>query len=187
MSIRIEKLSFIAGKKPFFDSLEFSPGTITILLGPNNSGKSQALRDIEALCLDKSDYKAVIHNIEMSGLPQNRRDTERLLDWSMTYPQPNGDRVIFRESYDDRTKYETLSQTNFEKIHEDENLKRKYVVPHYLVLLKGRTRFNLIDPEKNSQNNIQGSPLRFLWKENLNRLNKIIKESFNKYIIRAIA
>ena len=44
--IRMEGLSVRIGRKPILEdiSLDFEPGTVTVLLGPNGSGKTTLLR-----------------------------------------------------------------------------------------------------------------------------------------------
>lgn len=185
MSIYLEKVSFVAGHKPDAEPLELLPGTVTILVGPNNSGKSQTLRDIEALCLGNEKHKTkIIRSIKMDGLPKNIEDTRRLLDYSMAYPQNQKQTYfIFNDDPTDRTKHSELSFSEFDEIHTCERRIKRHIIPHYLIRLDGRTRFKLIDPEKDSESNIIGSYLRFLDGENLNTLNNITNKIFGKHII----
>ena len=176
--ISLKSLSFATG-----ENLELSPGTVTILVGPNNSGKSQALRDIESLCLGKKNYRPqVIKYLEMSGLPTSEKETKALLDPSIAYPQGSG-YLFFNEKYNDRTEYYTLNDQEFKKIHTNIESIKKHIIPGYFIRLDGRTRFKLIDPEAESKNNIIGSHLRFLRGDKLETLNKVIKEIFTLYVI----
>lgn len=68
-------------------------------------------------------------------------------------------------------------------IHECPNRIRDTIVPLYLIRLDGRTRFDLVTPETDSEKLIIGSHLRLLWKEKLEHLNKITKKTFDKYVI----
>lgn len=76
MTINISCLEFVTGEK-----IELSPGSVVILVGPNNSGKSQALRDIESLCIGKKNYKnPIIKSVKITGLPKSQEDVKRFLE-----------------------------------------------------------------------------------------------------------
>ena len=182
MSIRIKKLSFVAGKKTGSNSLELSPGSITILVGPNNSGKSQALRDIEARCVNKKSHKSlVISEVEIQGCLNNFSDIKALFK-PFNEINPDGEYVLRQEKYIDRPEYKRLPKNLIKKIHADESLIREHIIPLYLIKLDGRSRFRLVDPEKETQYKIIGSHLGLL-KESLSSLNKIVKDVFGKYIV----
>jgi ABC-type hemin transport system ATPase subunit len=50
----IKKLTLKFGKNGKGEKLEIEPGSVTIFVGPNNSGKSLALREVEAYCQNGS-------------------------------------------------------------------------------------------------------------------------------------
>lgn len=61
-SASISKLVFSGGS-----SFDFEPNEKIILVGPNNSGKSQSLREIMAICQDgKNGHETVISDLEIS-------------------------------------------------------------------------------------------------------------------------
>jgi ABC-type transporter Mla maintaining outer membrane lipid asymmetry ATPase subunit MlaF len=51
----LEEVTFRAGPTPSSSPLKVKPAAITVVVGPNNSGKSVALREIESLLTDRSD------------------------------------------------------------------------------------------------------------------------------------
>lgn len=80
MPFSIRKISFYAGKDSILNLLEIEPSSITILVGPNNSGKSQALRDIEASCINKVNHQfKVVKEVELHGYPKSFDDTKGLI------------------------------------------------------------------------------------------------------------
>jgi AAA15 family ATPase/GTPase len=48
MQRMIEELTLKFGSSPSEPPLQFSPGPVTVFVGPNNSGKSLLLREVEA-------------------------------------------------------------------------------------------------------------------------------------------
>ena len=46
----INKIQLQFGPKGRTEKFEIDPGSVTIFVGPNNSGKSMVLREIEAYC-----------------------------------------------------------------------------------------------------------------------------------------
>lgn len=50
----VDRITFRAGPTPNSAPLAISPGTVTVIVGPNNSGKSVALQEIHRLLADRS-------------------------------------------------------------------------------------------------------------------------------------
>lgn len=85
MSLTIKELSFINDESSNQDPLTLKPGSVTLFVGANNSGKSQALRDIEALCLGTEKYKSLIvkQPIKINRQPKSIQETKKLLGLSL--------------------------------------------------------------------------------------------------------
>ncbi len=68
------------------DGKEFDPGNLTVIVGPNNSGKSRALKDILAITTRRPTDKKVVVVDATFALPENLNelrtayDVERVLD-----------------------------------------------------------------------------------------------------------
>ena len=77
-ALTISKLTFDAGPTPGGAGLELPPSTVTVLVGPNNSGKSLALREIELWCNGGSKRGKVIADIEIT-FPNDTDEAMRLL------------------------------------------------------------------------------------------------------------
>ena len=52
--LKIQKIKFRAGSVPGAPGLEIEPPIVTVLVGPNNAGKSQTLRELEEWCQGKN-------------------------------------------------------------------------------------------------------------------------------------
>lgn len=63
---KIEKLTFN-------DGTEITPGNLTIIVGPNNCGKSRILKDIKSLTSDQTANSIVVSDLEYS-LPSSVDD-----------------------------------------------------------------------------------------------------------------
>jgi predicted ATPase len=50
----------------FSDGSTIQPGALTVIVGPNNSGKSRALRDIQNLCTEGKKSRVVVTNVRHS-------------------------------------------------------------------------------------------------------------------------
>jgi len=60
--LRIESLEFYAGSQGSEKPLQISVGNITVLVGPNNSGKSLVLEEIEArVKRSNTDYEKFVN------------------------------------------------------------------------------------------------------------------------------
>lgn len=55
----LEKLILKIGQSPGSDPLQITPGSMTVLVGPNNSGKSLTLREIREFVLHSKDRQAI--------------------------------------------------------------------------------------------------------------------------------
>src|SRR4051794_35761282 len=64
-TLRFSRLRFFAGPSPAEPPLEIKPSTVVVLIGPNNSGKSLALREIETWCTSGDRERKVIDSISV--------------------------------------------------------------------------------------------------------------------------
>ena len=184
MSIRIEKLSFRAANKTGADPLEFNPGTVTILVGPNNSGKSQALRDIEALCTGTIGEATVIKNVELT-YPETVEEKKKLLKPFEIETAPINHKVFRKPSLikEKQQIQRQLHETQVENSLQNLEFFKNNVVPFYLERLYGRARFSLV--EERSINDLKELSVidylsaLFTKDEIRKKIRKITKEAFN--------
>lgn len=55
------------------DGSKFEPGKLTVIVGPNNVGKSRALKDIAALVTNAQTSTVVVKDVEWT-MPQNLQE-----------------------------------------------------------------------------------------------------------------
>ncbi len=80
-SMRLRTLRFFAGASPSDGPLMVSPGTVLLIVGPNNSGKSLSLREIERWCRNDDNPRSVIDEIEVE-LPTTSESANALQRFS---------------------------------------------------------------------------------------------------------
>src|SRR5690348_10463745 len=76
-SLRLTKIKFYAGRTASATALDISPSTVVVLVGPNNSGKSLALRELENLCWGQNTVRKVVEEIDVE-FPASE---EEAVDW----------------------------------------------------------------------------------------------------------
>ena len=68
-NIKIKSLEFVAGDKKESEGLKKDLKNITVLVGPNNAGKSLTLKEIEAFLDNKNEDKKLVKKIELDNMP----------------------------------------------------------------------------------------------------------------------
>jgi ABC-type hemin transport system ATPase subunit len=66
--IRLTRLCLRAGAKPDGPPLEVDVGNVVLLVGPNNSGKSLALREIRNWCSGQPSAPQRVHDSKVASL-----------------------------------------------------------------------------------------------------------------------
>src|SRR6266487_3097233 len=96
-SLRISELRFAAGPSRDKPPLRVRPNHVTILVGPNNSGKSQTLREINSWN-DTSELK-VLSDISMNVPSEDSDIDELFLQFKSIYPGTNSTDERMHVSY----------------------------------------------------------------------------------------
>lgn len=86
--IKLTKLSVIAGQSPGHGGVEITDPEVVLLVGPNNSGKSLALREIENWCIGQNETRKVIDQLDVS-LPATADAAIELFQPFKTEPPEN--------------------------------------------------------------------------------------------------
>jgi ABC-type lipoprotein export system ATPase subunit len=150
-------------------SLEVEPGTAVILVGPNNSGKSLALREIENWCFGQDTTRKVIDSIQVD-FPVDAETAEKLLRELETTPPANQGTIpghfwigqhTFRQ--DAPVRQFQISTDSLATVIQSPNNPslRAWLSASYTVRLDGRTRFTLADSKPTGD--LQQHPQNHLW------------------------
>jgi ABC-type polar amino acid transport system ATPase subunit len=167
--VKLDKIEFCAGPKPNGSSLEVNVPTVTILVGPNNSGKSLALREIENWCWNVNEEKKVIKKIQMP-FPSTEEEALSLVKAHKTDPPENQTQALnhiwvglptFRQS--NQVLHEQINLDAIKGIANNRNevWLRNGLARLYTIRLDGRTRFTLSDPKPTGD--LQAHPRNHLW------------------------
>jgi ABC-type lipoprotein export system ATPase subunit len=193
-TLQLRKIKFRAGPSPESAGLEIDPGTVLILVGPNNSGKSLALREIENWCFGQETSRKVIEALEVD-FPEDAEDAERLVRQFETHPPPNQGAVpgqfwIGQHTFraDQPVRQVQISEVQLRRAvsEKDIHLLRGYLTASYTVRLDGRTRFSLADPKPTGD--LQQHPQNHLWalfKDDAarQRVRQLTEEAFGLHFV----
>ena len=167
--LKIQRLKFRAGGSSMAVPLEVDTPNVTVLVGPNNAGKSATLREIESWCQGQRTESLLIDEIELV-LPDTFDDLMAMLDEHLTDP-PEGEiadpdrfwiaRPAIREG-EDRI-HERWHRRELEDAHREMNEQhlRSMFVRLFTLRLDGRTRFDLVDPKPSGP--LEQHPENHLW------------------------
>ncbi len=153
-TLKIKKLTFTAGLRAGSPPLEIKPDATVLFVGPNNSGKSLALREIENWCFNQNTPTKVISQVEID-FPTGVRAAERLVRAMKVSPPPENveDATsvwMGQHSFSERgVRRFQVSLTQLRDVvrNRDLNQLREWLTASYTIRLDGRTRFSLSDPK----------------------------------------
>jgi len=159
-SLRITEIVFRAGASPSAHPLRLAVGNVTILVGPNNAGKSSALREIEYACTripvpsptpPKTTSPQVVTWVTLD-LPQTPADA---LEWMRPFKHPveqppyAPDNEQFSVAYplsNGGTNQAQVSTAYFQQSigpSGNHEMVRSAIMPPRAIRLDGRTRFSI--------------------------------------------
>ena len=169
--MKLSALKFKAGREAGAHGLELEPTTVLILVGPNNSGKSLALREIESWCVGEDRDRLVVEDVAAS-LPEDEALAVELLKRFKTTP-PSGQQTspghlwIGQHTFrDGEVVHQQVKMDDFNVWVSQRNARnlrrlRQVLLRLYTVRLDGRTRFTLSDPKPTGD--LQQQPQNHLW------------------------
>lgn len=188
----MERVEFQAGPDPDSQGTSVGLEPVTILVGPNNSGKSLALREIEDWCNGVDQEERVIDSIS-AEFPSSEEEAEELMEPFLRTEDRGG------QKNQTRLKSPSIGKStpgfdknvNMEGVlnaaeNGQERLLRQYILSLYTVRLDGRTRFSLTD--ETSLGDLQGIPqnhLHALFVDDKSRqeARRIIHDAFGLYFV----
>lgn len=173
-TLNITKLHFKSGSTATSSPLILDANNITVIVGPNNSGKSLALREIEGWCIGNNNPTKVISNVDLD-LPTISPDLMALVQPFMV-PPPNGAQPMIDHVYVHKMLFNAsvgMPGSGSRAIHlptvlssiteePTQQYARQNLSNLYTIRLDGRTRFSLA--ESKPSGDLQESPQNHLWK-----------------------
>lgn len=187
----IKKITLKFGASKSSGVLEFEPGPITIFVGPNNSGKSLVLRELDNFCkgipntnnfkiIDSLDFDIQEEEIlnTIGSLEQPLNQNENLRDNEKKYGKMNIAKGLIShvQSIQNVISWKSNNMQHF----------CTYYINLFSARLGGRERFELISDQKNgSLSEHPKSNLMRLFQDDAKRiaLRKLIYEAFKKYFV----
>lgn len=122
--------------------------TVTILVGPNNSGKSVALREIEAWAAGEDRDRAVIDELNVDW-PESSEAAAKLLKPFETSPNEGEvgppDSILISTFRPDGSQPQNWVERQALHPGADSTYRRRNLLYHFTARLDGRTRFTLMD------------------------------------------
>jgi hypothetical protein len=152
-TLRLTSLLFQAGSQPGSPSLEIVPSTVVVLIGPNNAGKSLALREIEMWCIGENRDRRVVDSVSVD-FPAGYEEALALIRPFIEVA--SGEQLIVDGQFtlmsptfqaDPPVRKDRISAEYIQRAldNKDVGLLRRYLTQWNTVRLDGRTRFELTD------------------------------------------
>ncbi len=148
MSLRtsqlVTRLKFAAGSAPGASPLVITPSPICVLVGPNNSGKSLALRNFaRALEQPYHDPGLVLPHVEIRK-PSSREEFEDFIRSAASRRSEDPDNTVFPSSPTSGTPLRYGTTALFQSWH-DQKWWHTFIGNAYMVNLDGRSRLTLVN------------------------------------------
>ncbi len=193
-SLRLTKIRFRSGPTLSGPKLDLTPSTVVVLVGPNNSGKSLCLREVENWCFANDAPRSVVDSVEVD-FPKDLGTAIKLLREFETPPPSNQARrpgafFIALHSFrpGETVRHQEVDGSNLSRIIGEQQLAplRAYLTAPYTVRLDGRTRFSLVDPKPSGD--LQLPPQNHLWalfKDDTarERVRQLTEEAFRLHFV----
>jgi hypothetical protein len=191
----LSRITFRVGSSPAKSPLSFPLSPVTVFVGPNNSGKSRALIEIEAwVTKTHSPDGRIVSGIEF--VPWERTDFEQQLQRIIASPNQNEtinpDHVLLSKlrPQDNSAARFQLPREPLVNEAANPNAKYRHYYSAYLSLftlrLDGRSRLSLTD-DKPTGDLLGEAPnqLAKLFKDDASRaeVRRIVHEAFGKYLV----
>lgn len=193
--LKVAKLTFRAGPAPGQPPLSIDCPNVTVLVGPNNAGKSRTLREIHAKCVNKQIDKYQLLESVVLSLPDREGITAMMKNFEIATPE--GYVSVDGYTYFQKPSIKLNEAPLIAHIHTakwlkgsiDDNYDRSVnndTVQFFTVLLDGRTRFDLTEPKETGP--LEEKPKNHLWALFVNKtarmkVRKFSQEAFAKFFV----
>jgi len=178
------------GRGPGVPAESIATTPVTVFVGPNNSGKSKVLTEIEQFCrTGQKDATAVIlDELAFSGLPDFKAN--EAIEHLKQPPNPgealNVDHIFIGSRFGRRQVHlENLIQV-VRNPRTDLHAFCQYFLTHSTLILDGRSRINLVNQQ--TAGDLQQSPqssFQVLFRDDIKRheVRRIVSEAFGSYFV----
>lgn len=176
------------GRAPSLPVESITTTPVTVFVGPNNSGKSKVLSEIEQYCRHgaKNASAVILDDLEFSGLPES--EAHQAIERIKQAPNPgetlNVDHVFVGSRYGRmQVHHNSLTQI----VHSpgsNPGAFCQWFLTHNTLILDGRNRINLVNQQ--SGGDLQNSPqssFQVLFRDDAKRheVRRIVSEAFGSY------
>lgn len=170
------------------DTIAATP--VTVFVGPNNSGKSRILQEIERYCRtgQKQANSLLLAELEFGGVPaaQAAKSIERLRQRPNPGEAQHVDHIFVGSRYG-RQQVPLANLTQFiQSPTANIGAFCQWFLTHYTLMLDGRSRINLVNQQ--GAGDLQGSPqssFQVLFRDDAKRheVRRIVYEAFGRYFV----
>lgn len=184
--MRIEQIRFSAGATKTSDSLVINPGRITLFIGPNNGGKSQALRDIAQKFTGH--FSGVVA-AEIGLAPFDDAELESKIQWLSRPKLPTEDPNPEKIAVGRRGNYNLIDKNALKKFATqgtNHQIYAQWFLQHLIINLGGENRLQLTSPTtavpfRNPANStisllLRNDPVR-------SKLSDIVFDAFGQHLV----
>jgi energy-coupling factor transporter ATP-binding protein EcfA2 len=195
-SLALTSVTFRAGATAGADPLRLEPGVVTLLVGPNSSGKSRALAELYAWAQGSSAQGLVVRDAT-AEIPDNTEDVLKVLDdYVQEDPRPSVVRIAApavpgvgggQEEFPLQQLAEALAQPDDDGLPEHlRGARRRWTLRWFSALWSGRERFSLAQDQ--ALGHLQRPPenhLQVLFRDDelRKRVRTMIYEAFDMYFV----
>ncbi len=149
--LSLEKISFVAGPTPGESGLDVDGSQVVILVGPNNSGKSTALRELEIWSSGNETGMKVIQGADVSW-PSAEEGFEMIRQFEADPPSPIPPGRLYISVDRPGAERPVEFQVDVDEIRQlmdrgDFGPVRHFYLQPFTLRLDGRGRFGLADPQ----------------------------------------
>ncbi|WP_127519999.1 AAA family ATPase [Mesorhizobium sp. Z1-4] len=192
--LKIQRIVFRAGSAPGQAPLDIATPNVTVLVGPNNSGKSLTLRELEQWCQGFNPQFSVIDQVEVA-LPDTHDELRSMLSVHEAEPPPNqlaqaGHFWVARPvvRHGEQALHQQVGEADLSQWFQNMNLEplRQVFVRLFTLRLDGRTRFDLV--EQKGAGPLEGNAQNHLWAlfvddEGREKVRQFTEEAFGKHFV----
>ncbi len=165
---KIKRLVFFAGSSATIPELDVAIQTIAILVGPNNSGKSLALRELEEWCFGVNGNRKVIKDVKLRPFDDSNDAISVLQRYvqdppaGQLAPKKNNEEAMFIRQHGFKVgRYGQRDLWVYPSELADEQILRSQILGILTIRLDGRTRFSMSDAQ--ASGNLAQPPTSPLW------------------------